>query len=110
MQETRLVGENKMSKKMKVVKIITNSPLSFIGACSVFGDCNIINNNIYIVTTCSVKEIKDFLKEISTVAIEVRIVRDFTPQVLNWLEELQVNNIEGQLLHELLKTVKNVNS
>ena len=93
-------------KKLKIVKVITNNPLSVIGVCSKYGDCKIIKNNVYIATSSSVKAIKEDIASMMTVGFKVIIVNDYSDEVLKWIRELQTTDMEGQLIRKMLETVK----
>lgn len=89
--------------KKKIIKIVSNSPMVYIGKASEYGDCKIIKNSLYIATSNSLKEIKQGLDTLGmNMAYRASIVKDFTPEVLEWIEELQVNDLNVQLIHRLI--------
>lgn len=93
--------------RKKVVKIISNNPLGFISEASRYGDCKIIKGSLYVATDKSLKEIKQGLGTCGmNMAYRVSIVRDFIPEVLDWIEELQVNDLNVQLIHRLAEGKK----
>lgn len=93
--------------KKKVIKLVSNNPLGFIGEASRYGDCKIIKGSLYIATDKSLKEIKQGLESCGmNMAYRVSIVRDFIPEVLDWIEELQVNDLNVQLIHRLAEGKK----
>ena len=93
-------------EKLKVIKVVINNPLSVIGICSQFGDCSIIKNSIYIVTKLSASQVKQKIKGITNIGFDAYVLKDFIPEVLLWLEHLQVDDIQKQMLKNLLETVK----
>ncbi len=93
-------------KKYKIIKVVINNPLMVVGACQQFGSCKVINNSIYIATVNSLKEIKSELESITNVGMKVSIVRDFIPEVAKWIEDMTVQDAAGQILKNLLSTVK----
>ena len=104
--EIRL-GEGEMSnKKYKIVKVIVNSPIMLIGACQQFGHCKIIKNSIYVATTNTLKEIREELDNICTVGYKAIIIREYLPEVMDWIRELQTQDLEIQLLKKMISTVK----
>lgn len=88
--------------KKKIVKIVSNNPMMFVAKASEYGDCKIIKGSLYIATDRGVKEIKEGMNELGmNLACRVSIVRDFIPEVLSWIEELQINDLNVQLIHSL---------
>lgn len=91
---------------MKIIKVVINNPLDIAGIYPELGDCRIIKNSLYIATKLTVKEVKKKIQSITNIGFSVYKLVNYPPEILSWIEEMQVNNIENQLLKELLKTVK----
>ena len=88
--------------KKKVIKIVSNNPLGFIGEASRYGDCKIVKGSLYVATDKSLKEIKQGLESCGmNMAYRVSIVRDFIPEVLDWIEELVLENCEGEIFFDV---------
>ena len=95
-----------MKRTYKIIKIITSTPFAIIGLCSKYGPCKIIHNSLYIITDSAMKTIKQDIKTIHTTALQISIDRNPRSEILSWIEELQIQDLNYQLLHEMLKTVK----
>lgn len=88
--------------KKKIIKIVSNSPIAYITKASEYGDCKIIKGSLYIATDNALKEIKEGVGELGmNLGCKISIVRDFIPEVLTWIEELQINDLNVQLIHSL---------
>lgn len=89
--------------KKKIIKIVSNSPITYIAKASEYGDCKIIKGSLYIATDKALKEIKEGIGELGmNLGYKISIVRDFIPEVLAWIEELQINDLNVQLIHSLV--------
>lgn len=99
-----------MKQKYKIIKIVTAHPFAILGVCAKYGPCKIIHNTLYILSAETLKNIKEDIQTMYTMAFKLNIDKSPRSEILSWVEELQIQNLDQQLLAELLKTVRNVNN
>lgn len=86
-----------MRKKIKIIKVTSNQPFALLGVCSEFGECKVIGNVIYIATCHYLKDIKQSFNSLFMSGYNISIVTTYTSELLQWIEDLQINNIIKQI-------------
>jgi hypothetical protein len=86
-----------MRKKLKIIKVVSNQPMLILSACADFGDCKAVGNTVYIATQNYLKDIKDSLHSLFITGYVVSVVKTYNPELLQWIEDLQINNVIKQI-------------
>ncbi len=77
-------------RKLKIYKIITNSPLGLIPYCEGnFKWWSMINGELLVITDKTLKELKESNLEILKYSV-IKTKTDLSPEILDWIKEIQV--------------------